>query len=220
MRAAETAPPAGGAAPARVVLASGNPGKLRELAALLAPLGLDLVAQSELGVLSADEPHPSFVENALEKARHASRATGLPAIADDSGICVVALGGRPGVRSARYAATDDEPGDDERNNARLLAELEGAGDRSAHYYCALVLVRDPDDPCPLIAQGVWHGKVTHEARGSGGFGYDPYFLIPELGVTAAELDATHKNRISHRGQAMRAFAASLAREWGKGAGQP
>lgn len=196
----------------RVVLASNNRGKLREMAALLEPLGLELVAQSELGVAAAEEPHPSFLENALAKARHANLATGLPAIADDSGICVVALGSRPGVRSARYAAQGDGESDDESNNARLLEELAGIADRRAYYYCALVLVRDPDDPCPLIAEGRWHGTVTQTARGTGGFGYDPYFLIPELGRTAAELDPAHKNRISHRGQAMRVMAQLLAHE--------
>ena len=196
----------------RVVLASNNAGKLRELAALLAPLGLDLVAQSELGVGAAEEPHPSFIENALAKARHASSLTGLPALADDSGICVVALGGRPGVRSARYAAKGDGDSDDEANNDRLIEELAGVEDRRAYYYCALVLVREPDDPCPLIAEGRWHGTVTQVGRGSGGFGYDPFFLIPELGLTAAELEPAHKNGISHRGQAMRVLAQLLARE--------
>lgn len=204
----------------RVVLASNNRGKLREMAALLEPLGLELVAQSELGVAAAEEPHPSFLENALAKARHANLATGLPAIADDSGICVVALGGRPGVRSARYAAQGDSESDDESNNALLLEELAGVADRRAYYYCALVLVRDPDDPCPLIAEGRWHGTVTQTARGTGGFGYDPYFLIPELGRTAAELDPAHKNRISHRGQAMRVMAQLLARELPDGEAGP
>ncbi len=196
----------------RVVLASNNRGKLGELTALLAPLGLELIAQSELGVSAAEEPHPSFLENALAKARHASGATGLPAIADDSGICVSALDGRPGVRSARYAAQGEAESDDASNNARLLEELAGVADRHAYYYCALVLVRTPDDPCPLIAEGRWHGTVTQAARGTGGFGYDPYFLIPELGRTAAELDPAHKNRISHRGQAMRVLAQLLASE--------
>lgn len=204
----------------RVVLASGNRGKLRELAALLEPLGLELVAQSELGVSAAEEPHPSFIENALAKARHASRETGLPAIADDSGICVVALAGRPGVRSARYAAQGDAESDDESNNERLIEELAGVADRRAYYYCALVLVRDPDDPCPLIAEGRWHGTVTQAARGSGGFGYDPYFLIPELGRTAAELDPAAKNRISHRGQAMQVMAQLLTRELPAGESAP
>ncbi len=196
----------------RVVLASSNRGKLRELAALLTPLGLELVSQSELGVAPADEPHPSFIENALAKARHASRVTGMPAIADDSGICVTALGGRPGVRSARFAAHGEEASDDARNNARLLAELAGKSERSAHYYCALVFVRDAVDPRPIFAEGTWHGEVSAAPRGRGGFGYDPCFLLPELGCTAAELDPEHKNRISHRAQAMRALAARLASE--------
>ena len=201
-----------GATGLRVVLASSNRGKLRELAALLAPLGLELVAQSELGVSPAEEPHPSFIENALAKARHASRMTGMPAIADDSGICVTALGGRPGVRSARFAAHGEEAGDDARNNARLLAELAGKSEREAYYYCALVFLRDPEDPRPLFAEGTWHGEVSMAPRGSGGFGYDPCFLLPELGCTAAELDPEHKNRISHRAQAMRALATRLAGE--------
>ncbi len=145
----------------RVVLASGNAGKLRELQALLAPTGIELVAQRALGVADADEPHATFVENALAKARHASAATGLPAVADDSGICVPALGGAPGVRSARYAADlDGGAKDDAANNARLVRELAAHTDRSAYYYCALVLVRAPDDPQPVIADGLWHGEVA------------------------------------------------------------
>jgi len=193
----------------RVVLASNNPGKLREFAALLAPLGIELLAQAALGIGEADEPHPTFVENAIAKARHAARESGLPALADDSGICVDALGGEPGVHSARYAALAGGPKDDAANNARLLRELQGAADRSAHYHCVLVLLRSADDPQPLIAEGRWAGEVAREPRGSGGFGYDPYFLLPSVGRTAAELDPGEKNRTSHRGQAMRALVAQL-----------
>jgi XTP/dITP diphosphohydrolase len=195
----------------RVVLASGNAGKLRELQALLAPTGIELVAQRVLGVSDADEPYGTFVENALAKARHASAATGLPAVADDSGICVPALAGAPGVRSARYAADlDGGAKDDAANNARLVRELAAQTDRSAYYYCALVLVRSPDDPQPVIADGLWHGEVVADPRGEGGFGYDPHFLIPELGLTVAQMDADAKNRESHRGRAMRALLAKLA----------
>lgn len=194
----------------RVVLASGNAGKLREMGALLAPLGMELVAQSALGIGEAEEPHPTFVENALAKARHAARASGLPALADDSGICVNVLGGAPGVFSARYAALAGGPRSDDANNARLVAELAQAADRSAHYYCVIVLLRSADDPQPLIAEGTWHGEVIAQPRGAGGFGYDPYFLLPSLGRTAAELPADEKNRLSHRGQAMRALAQRLA----------
>lgn len=194
----------------RVVLASNNAGKLREFSALLAPLGIELLTQGQLGIDEADEPHPSFVENALAKARHASAASGLPALADDSGICANALGGAPGVRSARYAALAGGPKSDAANNAKLVADLAAASDRSVYYYCALVLVRSPDDPQPLIAEGVWQGELVAQPRGSGGFGYDPHFLVTALGRTAAELDPEEKNRVSHRGQAMRALVARLA----------
>ncbi len=195
----------------RVVLASGNAGKLRELQALLAPTGIELLAQRALGVSDAEEPFGTFVENALAKARHASAATGLPAIADDSGVCVPALGGAPGVRSARYAADlDGGPKDDAANNALLVRELAAHADRSAYYYCALVLVRSPDDPQPVIADGLWHGEIVAAPRGEGGFGYDPHFLIREAGLTVAEMDADAKNLTSHRGVAMRALLAKLA----------
>ena len=199
------------AALSRVVLASGNAGKLRELRALLEPTGIEVVAQGALGVGDAEEPHATFVENALAKARHASAATGLPAIADDSGVCVPALGGAPGVRSARFAA-DLEGGarSDTANNTRLVRELATQADRSAYYYCALVLVRGADDPQPVIADGLWHGEIVASPRGEGGFGYDPHFRLPELGRTAAELDAATKNRVSHRGLAMRELLAKLA----------
>jgi XTP/dITP diphosphohydrolase len=190
----------------RLVLASGNAGKLREFRRLLAPLGIDVVAQSELGITEADEPHVTFVENALAKARHASRLTGLPALADDSGICVRALGGAPGVQSARYAG---EPRSDARNNEKLIAALQGVADRRAHYACVLVLVHHAADPEPIIAEGDWHGTIVDAPRGDGGFGYDPYFLDATTGLTAAELPLARKNELSHRGHAMRALIARL-----------
>lgn len=184
----------------RLVLASNNAGKLREMRALLAPLGCDVVAQAALGIAEAEEPHDSFIENALEKARHASRASGLPALADDSGLCVDALGGAPGVHSAYYAGREgDREARDARNNAKLLASLGDA--REAHYRCAMVLVKSADDPRPLVAEGVWHGEIARVARGAHGFGYDPLFLVSARGLTAAELPEDEKNRISHRGQA-------------------
>jgi XTP/dITP diphosphohydrolase len=195
---------------ARVVIASGNPGKLREIAAILAPLAIDVVPQSEYGVPEAEEPHVTFVENALAKARNACAHTGLPALADDSGICVDALDGAPGVRSARYAPNGDASlTQDERNNRRLLEALANAADRGAHYYCVMVLVRRADDPQPLIAEAEWRGTLLRAPRGTGGFGYDPLFFLPELGCTAAELPAGTKNRLSHRGKALAALAARL-----------
>jgi len=197
----------------RLVLASNNPGKLKEIRALLAPLAIEVIAQSELGIGEAEEPHQTFLENALAKARHASAASGLPALADDSGICVEALGGEPGVDSAYYAGK--EGGRDERdarNNAKLLDALEGAADRRARYCCVLVLLRRADDPLPIVAEGVWHGEIARVPRGGGGFGYDPLFLIPGLGRTSAELDAAEKNRISHRGRALAALVARLRDE--------
>jgi XTP/dITP diphosphohydrolase len=193
----------------RVVIASNNPGKLREFSRLLAALDIEAVAQSALGVGEADEPHLTFVENALAKARHASRASGLAALADDSGICVPALGGAPGVHSARYAG---EPKSDERNNAKLVAAVRGLERRDAFYYCALVLVRDPGDPRPIIADAAWHGEIEPSPRGSNGFGYDPYFRPAGMDCTAAELDDEHKNRVSHRGLALRALIARLKQE--------
>jgi XTP/dITP diphosphohydrolase len=192
----------------KLVLASGNPGKLREFRQMLAPLGFEVVPQGALGIADADEPHATFVENALAKARHAAASSGLPAFADDSGICVPTLGGAPGVQSARYAGAPPAgaPGgreeQDARNNSKLIAALAGAVDRRAHYYCVIVLVRRADDPEPLIAEGRWHGEVVAEPRGTNGFGYDPYFLVPGLDRTAAELDPAEKNDISHRGRAM------------------
>ena len=190
----------------RLVLASGNEGKLREFRRLLAPLGIDVVAQGELGIPEADEPHVTFVENALAKARHASALARLPALADDSGVCVAALGGAPGVQSARYAG---EPKSDARNNAKLVEALRGVADRRAHYACVLVLVRHADDPEPLIAEGQWHGRIVDVPRGSGGFGYDPHFEDLATGLTGAELPLERKNELSHRGKAMRALIARL-----------
>jgi len=184
----------------RLVFASSNPGKVREFRELLAPLGIEVLPQGGLGVPDAEEPHATFVENALAKAHHAARHAKLPALADDSGICVVALGGEPGVHSARFAG---EPKSDQRNNEQLVALLADKPDRRAHYYCVVVLVRHPDDPEPLIAEGRWHGEVIDEPRGSGGFGYDPHFYLPDLGRTAAELAPHEKHAVSHRGQALR-----------------
>lgn len=190
----------------KIVLASNNQGKLKEFGALLGAIGLDVRPQGEFNVPEADEPFATFVENALTKARHASRLTGLPALADDSGVCVNALGGAPGVWSARYAG---EPKSDAANNARLIAELAQHADKSAYYYCVLVYVRHADDPQPVIADGSWHGEIIAGARGEGGFGYDPYFLLPALGKTAAELSSAEKNAHSHRGQALRALVEKL-----------
>jgi XTP/dITP diphosphohydrolase len=183
----------------RIVLASGNRGKLAELAELLAPVGIDLVSQSALGIEAAPEERATFVENALDKARHVTQSAGLPALADDSGLVVPALGGAPGIRSARYAGAH---GNDAANNAALLAALVDREDRRAHFYCALVLLRHAEDPAPVIATARWDGVVLREPRGGSGFGYDPLFYLPELDRTAAELAAEEKNRISHRGQAM------------------
>jgi len=190
----------------RLVIASNNAGKLKEINAILAPLEIEALAQSTFGISETAEPHVSFVENAIAKARHASLHTQLAALADDSGICVSALGGAPGVYSARYAG---EPKSDTRNNEKLIAELRGKSDRSAYYYCVMVLLRHANDPQPVIAEGVWHGTVTDTPRGENGFGYDPYFLLPELGRTAAELDSASKNRVSHRGQALAALVSKL-----------
>lgn len=190
----------------RLVLASNNPGKIREFRELLAPLALDVLPQRELGIVEADEPHATFVENALAKARHAARRARLPALADDSGICVAALDGEPGVHSARFAG---EPTSDARNNEKLVALLQEQPDRRAHYYCVIVLVRHADDPEPLIAEGRWDGEVIATPRGSGGFGYDPHFLLPDLGRTAAELAPEEKHALSHRGQALRRLLAAL-----------
>ena len=192
----------------KLVLASNNQGKLREFAQLLAPLDFEVLPQAHFDIPEADEPHHTFVENALEKARHASRLAGLPALADDSGLCVDALGGAPGVLSARYGG---EPKSDQRNNQKLLAELAGQTNRRAHYVCVLVLVRHADDPQPLISEGEWHGEILAAARGAGGFGYDPLFLVPGLGCTVAELEAAQKNTLSHRGKALQLLIDRLRR---------
>ena len=193
----------------RLVLASGNAGKLREFRRLLAPLGVDVVAQSELGIAEADEPHVTFIENALAKARHASAHANLPALADDSGICVRALDGAPGVQSARYAG---EPKSDARNNEKLIGALAHMEDRRAHYACVLVLVRHARDPEPIVAEGAWHGTIVDSPMGAGGFGYDPHFLDVATGLTAAQLPLEQKNELSHRGKAMRALIARLESE--------
>ena len=193
----------------KIVIASNNPGKLRELSAMLGPLGIEAVPQSEFRVAEAEEPHETFLENALVKARHASHATGLPALADDSGLCVPSLNGAPGVQSAYYAGragTRDER--DARNNAKLVAALRGRADRSAFYYCVLVLVRAHDDPTPIVADGEWHGRIAEAPRGENGFGYDPYFVVAG-GKTAAQLPAEEKNRLSHRARAISALAEKI-----------
>jgi XTP/dITP diphosphohydrolase len=190
----------------KLVIASGNAGKLREIARILAPLEIEAVPQSEFNVPDCPEPHVTFVENCLAKARHASAHSGLPALADDSGICVEALGGAPGVFSARYAG---EPKSDDRNNEKLVAALKDEPNRSAHYTCVMVYVRHPDDPEPVIAEGRWYGEIIDTPRGRNGFGYDPYFLVPEFGKTGAELDEDTKNAISHRGQALRDLVDKL-----------
>lgn len=183
----------------KLVIASNNQGKLHEINALLAPLFIEVIPQSDFNAGEIDEPYFTFVENALAKARHASRCSGLPALADDSGICINALNGAPGVSSARYAG---EPKSDERNNLKLVEALKNELDHRAFYYCVIVLVRHVDDPQPIIVDGSWHGEIIQQPQGAGGFGYDPYFFLPELGKTAAELSAEQKNLVSHRGKAL------------------
>lgn len=196
----------------RLVIASNNKGKIAELAELLKPLGLTPVAQGALGVGEAEEPAVTFVENAILKARHAARVTGLPALADDSGLAVDALGGQPGVRSARYAG---ESASDDDNVRALLSALEGIPEeqRTAQFHCVLVYLRHADDPTPVICHGRWPGKILDQPRGEGGFGYDPVFLVPETGTSAAELSREDKGRISHRGRAL----AQLLEQLGAGA---
>lgn len=191
----------------RLVLASGNAGKLRELRELLDPVGVEVLAQSDWETPEAEETGQTFLENALLKARNAAAHTGLPAVADDSGLVVPALGGDPGIHSARYSRA----GTDEANRVRLLEAMSDlAGDeRNAHYYCAVVLLNAPGDPAPLVATAAWHGRILAEPRGSGGFGYDPLFLVPDAGLTAAELAPEEKNRRSHRGRAVAALIAAL-----------
>ncbi|PIY04447.1 MAG: non-canonical purine NTP pyrophosphatase, RdgB/HAM1 family, partial [Gallionellales bacterium CG_4_10_14_3_um_filter_54_96] len=183
----------------KLVIASNNPGKLREFQQILSPLGFEVITQAQLGIGEAEEPHHTFVENAIAKARHVSRESGLPALADDSGICVNALHGLPGVISARFSGF---PKSDERNNRALLEAMKPHTDRRAHYYCVLVLMNSAGDPQPLIAEGEWHGEIAHQERGEGGFGYDPLFWLPELGKMSAELTHDEKHAISHRGRAM------------------
>lgn len=193
----------------KIVLASGNRGKLAELEGLLRPLDIDVESQAELGIEPAEECRATFVENALDKARHASLHCGLPALADDSGLVVPALGGAPGIRSARYAGDE---ADAAANNAKLVAALGDLEQPAAQFFCALVLLRHPEDPAPIIATARWHGVIVRDPRGSGGFGYDPHFFLPELGCSAAELPAAQKNRLSHRGQAMASLLDALRRE--------
>jgi XTP/dITP diphosphohydrolase len=189
-----------------LVLASNNRGKLTEFDRLLAPLGFAIQTQAALNISEAEEPYATFIENALTKARHAARESGLPALADDSGICVPALGGAPGVFSARYAG---EPKSDAANNAKLVADLQAHEDKSAYYYCVLVYLRHADDPQPVIADARWHGEIIDQPRGQGGFGYDPHFWLSSLNKTAAELTPEEKNQISHRAQALRILIAQL-----------
>ncbi len=191
----------------KLVIASNNPGKLREFQFLLQPLGIEVLTQAQLGIEEAEEPHVTFIENALAKARHVSLLSGLPALADDSGICVTALDGAPGVLSARYAG--DNPKSDARNNEKLLRDMQGVADRRAHYYCVLVLLHHADDPQPLIAEGEWHGEIAMQPCGDGGFGYDPLFWLPEFGRTSAQLEREQKHAISHRGKALRVLLERL-----------
>jgi len=192
----------------RIVLASSNAGKLKEMREILAGSGIELVAQGELGIADADETASTFVENALLKARHAAQMSGLPALGDDSGLCVDALGGAPGLYSARYAGVH---GNAAANIAKLLDALRDVPDaqRGAHFHCTIVLLAHPTDPAPVIAEGRWHGRILHAPRGNGGFGYDPVFFDPTLNIGAAELDAAVKNRVSHRGQALQNLHALL-----------
>lgn len=189
-----------------VVLASGNASKLEELSAVLSPLGVTLCTQRQLDISDADETAITFVENALLKARHAAVASNLPAIADDSGLVVAALGGAPGVLSARYAGS---PSDAAANNRKLIESLAGVRDRRAYFFCSLVFLRDAEDPAPLIASATWNGRIVDEPAGSGGFGYDPHFLVDGYDQTAAELPASVKNRISHRGKAAAALVEAI-----------
>lgn len=191
----------------KLVIASNNAGKLKEIQRVLAPLNWEVLPQSAFNIPEADEPHHTFIENALAKARHASKLAGLPALADDSGICVDALGGAPGVYSARYAGL---PKSDERNNQTLLDMMNNQSNRKAHYYCVLVMLRHSDDPQPIIAEGSWRGEIAREPRGKGGFGYDPLFFLPALGKMSAELSHDEKNKISHRGLALAALLEKIS----------
>ena len=198
------------AAGREVVLASNNAGKLREFSAILAEAGITMIPQGALGVSEADEPHLTFVENALGKARHASQHTGRPALADDSGLCVPALGGAPGVYSARYASMGGGEKSDLANNMRLVSQLQGVEDHRAYYVAVLVYLESAEDPCPIVAEGRWHGRVLAAVQGEGGFGYDPLFLPDGQDGSAAELDPALKNRLSHRGQALARLREQLA----------
>jgi XTP/dITP diphosphohydrolase len=193
----------------QLVLASGNPGKLREFDRLLAPLGVSVVSQQSLGVASVPEPYFTFLENALVKARHACEQTGLPALADDSGICVPALDGAPGVYSARYASPESGVDQDLLNNQELVRHLQGVDDRRAFYVAVLVLVSHAKDPLPIVAQGIWQGEVIDKPAGDHGFGYDPHFFLPQLGLTVAQLSPEQKNEISHRAIATRLLLTAL-----------
>jgi len=192
----------------RIVIASGNAGKIREIRAALAAFDVELVPQGDLAIRSCPEDFPTFIENSLVKARHASLQSGLPALADDSGICVRALGGAPGVRSARFAGPE---ADDEANLALLLERMEDVEDRAASYQASMVLVMSPRDPSPVIAEGYWKGRIIEGRRGDGGFGYDPVFLDEEAGKTGAEMSIEEKNRVSHRGEALGILAEKLRR---------
>lgn len=193
----------------KVVLASNNKGKLKEFSSILADAGISMVAQGDLGVSEAEEPYATFVENALTKARHASRSTGLPALADDSGLCVAALGGAPGVYSARYAALAGGEKSDTANNRHLVAQLASKTDWTACYVAVLVYVRSADDPRPVIAEGVWQGEIIAQPRGENGFGYDPHFYLPDAGKTVAELEPAEKNAQSHRARALQQLLLTL-----------
>jgi len=190
----------------KLVIASNNPGKLAEFKILFKPLDVEIITQAQLGIKEAEEPHHTFIENALAKARHVSRESGLPALADDSGICVDALNGMPGVISARYSGW---PLSDIRNNQALLEAMKTHSNRSAHYYCVLVLVRSADDAQPIIAEGDWHGEIAREPRGEGGFGYDPLFWLPQLGKTSAQLTRDEKQAISHRSKALQVLLEKM-----------
>lgn len=192
-----------------VVLASSNAGKLREFSAILESAGIRMIAQSELDVPDAEEPHVTFVENAIAKARHASLHTGRPALADDSGLCVPSLGGAPGVYSARYASMGGEEKSDLANNMRLVSHLQRVEDHRAFYVAVLVYMEGPEDPCPLVAEGRWHGRIIMTPRGENGFGYDPHFWLPEYDCTVAELDPAEKNRNSHRARALQQLLQQL-----------
>ena len=196
----------------KVVLASNNAGKLREFSAMLEPVGLQMIAQGELGVPEAEEPFHTFVENALAKARHASKLTGLPALADDSGLSVQALDGAPGVYSARFASMAGGEKSDAANNAHLVSKLQDVTQRAARYVALLVFIRHAEDPCPIICEGFWEGEIVDQPQGENGFGYDPHFFLPDLGKTAAQLSAAEKNSVSHRAIALQQLLKRLQHE--------